>query len=163
MAAGLGAPYAYSVDTRREHILWALRRRKDPVALILDEAQNLRGRIDTIEVLREIGDRGRVGILVTGHDELFQVFQPRKGMQFEQWRSRIEQKKRRVLGLSEAEAREILSGELGSLPEPTVKAFVEPATVEDFQSHKSYVSARRLSNAIKDFRELRGKGTGKVH
>jgi len=133
------------------------------VALILDEAQNLRGRIDTIEVLREIGDRGRVGILVTGHDELFQVFQPRKGMQFEQWRSRIEQKKRRVLGLSEAEAREILSGELGSLPEPTVKAFVEPATVEDFQSHKSYVSARRLSNAIKDFRELRGKGTGKVH
>lgn len=158
MAAGMGAPFSFCVDTLRENLLWTLRRRKEPVALILDEAQNLRGRIDTIEVLREIGDRGRVGILVTGHDELFQVFQPRKGMQFEQWRSRIEQKKRRVLGLSEAEAREILSGELGELPGQTVKAFIEPATVEDLQTRKSYVSARRLSNAIRDFRELRGKG-----
>jgi len=114
-----------------------------------------------LEILREVCDRGRIGLLVAGHDNVEDIFQPRpdgRG-QLEQWRSRIEQLRRCLPGLSEAEARQIIAGELGALPEKTAQTFIDGATVKDERKGTKYLSARRLFNACRDFRDKRnGKG-----
>lgn len=156
IALGLGAYVANDRDGMMRNILHVLRRRRTPVAVIVDEAQHLAKRLDTLEILREVADRGHIGLLVAGHDDVEEIFQPRADCQLEQWRSRIEQHRYALPGLAEKEAREILSGELGALPERTIRTFCEGSLVKDTRKRKDYISARRLFNAIRDFREKRG-------
>jgi DNA transposition AAA+ family ATPase len=70
IAKGLAAPMAYHTDSLRETVLYALRHRKSAVAVVIDEAQLLYDRIDTLETLRRLGDkaRNRMGILVAGNE-----------------------------------------------------------------------------------------------
>jgi type II secretory pathway predicted ATPase ExeA len=157
IAAGLGAPYAQSREDILQSVLFTLRRRRAPVAVVIDEAQHLYRGIDTLETVRDVGDKshGKAGILICGNERVLEIFAPRGGMYFEQWRSRIEQKSLRLLGLSRAEAREIVRAELGQLKPETVEVLVG-APVRDPETKREYFSARRLFNAIRDFREKRG-------
>jgi len=156
IALGLGAYLQNDRDGMVRSILYVLRRRRSPVAVIVDEAQHLAKRLDTLEILRECADRGHIGLLVAGHDNVEDIFQPRADCQLEQWRSRIEQHRYALPGLAEKEAREILAGELGALPERTIHTFCEGSVVKDTRKRNDYISARRLFNAIRDFREKRG-------
>jgi DNA transposition AAA+ family ATPase len=153
IAVGLGAYVRADRHATTRNILYTLRRRTSPVAIIIDEGQHLAKRLDTLETLREVADRGRIGLLVAGHDNVEDIFRPRPDCQLEQWRSRVEQHRYCLPGLSEDEAREILRGELGTLPEKTVKIFTEGSTVDDTRKRTKYISARRLFNAIRDFKE----------
>ncbi len=157
IAAAIGGVYAQYCEGARESVLYALRKRKTPLAIVLDEAQHLYRAVDTLETLREIGDLGRqrVGILVAGNEQLMQIFSPRRNVHFEQWRSRAQQKEVRVLGPSRDEARRMLRGELGELKDETVKLLLDPCSVSDPVSGTKYVSARRLFNSIRDFGEAR--------
>lgn len=159
IAARIGGEYAKYCDGMRESVLYALSRRRTPVALVLDEAQHLYRAVDTLETLREIGDLGRdrIGILVAGNEQVMQIFSPRRSVHFEQWRSRAQQKEVRVLGPSREEARRMLRGELGDLKEETAKLIIDPCTVPDPVSGSKYVSARRLFNSICYFREARDR------
>ena len=120
------------------------RRRRSPLALLIDEAQHLYRVVDTLETVRDLGDkaRGKVGILISGNEAVLRLFEPRRGVYFEQWRSRIEQKTARLTGLTGPECRQIVAAELGSLKHET---------------GQHYYSARRLFHAIRDFREMREK------
>jgi Cdc6-like AAA superfamily ATPase len=155
IAVGLGAYVGKDRHATLRNILYTLRRRKSPVAIIIDEAQHLAKRLDTLEILREVADRGRIGLLIAGHDNVEDIFRPRPDCQLEQWRSRVEQHRYCLPGLSEQEAREILRDDLGALPERTMKTFVEGSTVDDTRKRTRYISARRLFNAIRDFKEKR--------
>lgn len=160
ISAAMGSPYAQSCDGMRQNVIYALRARKGPFAIVLDEAQHLYHAVDTLETLREIGDLGRerVGILVAGNEQVMAIFSPRRNMHFEQWRSRAQQKEVRVLGPSRDEARRMLRGELGELKEETVtKVFLDKCAVDDPVSGSKYISARRLFNSIRDFREARDR------
>ncbi|MGH9350872.1 MAG: AAA family ATPase [Terriglobia bacterium] len=156
---GVGAYLSNSRHQMIRSILRVLRRRKSPLALIIDEAQHLAKRLDTLEVLRELGDRGRIGLLVAGHDNVEDLFRPQRGGYLEQWRSRIEQHRRRLPGLSETEAREILAAECGQLSERTVRFFIDGSNVQDERGKSTYLSARRLFNSIRDFKEQRAKAS----
>jgi DNA transposition AAA+ family ATPase len=163
IARGLGAPAAPQTEALRESILFALGRRHTPAAIIIDEGQHLGSCLSTMEILREIGDRGRVGILIAGHDDVFGIFAPRRGMQFEQWRSRIQQKRVRLLGLSRREARTIISQEEPGLREASVERILRDCTVHDNVSDADYISARVLFNAFEDLRDARrGRENGKA-
>ncbi len=164
IATGLGAYFRQDRSGTMRNILYTLRHRKTPVALVIDEAQHLAKRLDTLEILREVGDRGRIGLLLAGHDNVLDLFEMscNRG-QLEQWRSRVEQRKRRLPGLSEEEATDILRAELGPVPAATLKDAVEGATVTDERAptmpgrqRPCYVSARRLFNSIRDFKQKRG-------
>ena len=155
IALGLGSYLSNNRDSTMQNILHTLRRRKAPVALIVDEAQHLAKRLDTLEILREVADRGRIGLLIAGHDNVEDIFKPRPDFQLEQWRSRVEQHRYSLPGMSEEEAREILRGELGALPERTIKILIEGSTVDDTRKRSKYISARRLFNAVRDLREKR--------
>jgi hypothetical protein len=157
IAAAIGGGYAAYCDGMRSSVLHALRKRKTALAIVLDEAQHLYRAVDTLETLREVGDLGRqrVGILVAGNEQVMQIFSPRRNVHFEQWRSRAQQKEMRVLGPSRDEARRMLRGELGELKEETAKLILDQCAVQDPVSGSEYVSARRLFNSIRDFREAR--------
>jgi hypothetical protein len=170
LAAALGAPYAQSTEAIRQSVLYALRRRRTSVALVMDEADALYRWVETLETLREIGDLARVrpaeagrparaglGILVAGNERVMQIFENRRGVYFEKWRGRIQQEELRVVGPSSAEARAMVAGELGELKETTAADIVEKCTVDDPVTHRHYVNAHRLFNAIRDFREARAK------
>ncbi len=157
IAAGIGGGYAQHCDGMRQNVLFALRKRSTPLAIVLDEAQHLYRAVDTLETLREVGDlgRGRIGILVAGNEQVMQIFSPRRNVHFEQWRSRAQQEEVRVLGPSRDEARRMLRGELGEVKEETAKIMLDRGSVNDPVSASKYVSARRLFNSIRDFREMK--------
>jgi len=164
VAAGLAAPYACQTDSLRQAILYALRQRKTPVALAIDEAQLLYSRVDTLEVLRRLGDaaRQRMGILVAGNEQVINLFEPRRRNYFEQWRSRIDQERARVLGPSISEARAIVASELPEANASQTAAAVEASVVTDPIGKKQYVNARRLFNTIRAFQRVRRNGKAKV-
>jgi type II secretory pathway predicted ATPase ExeA len=151
IARGVAAPYAQQCEALREAILYVLRRRQRPVAVVVDEAQLLYARIDTLETLRRLGDksRGRIGILVAGNEQVLQLFEPRRNVYFEQWRSRVEQEEAHILGPSEAEARKILAAEVQGIKAAAADEIVAGTKVQDPLSKKSYVNARRLFNTIR--------------
>jgi transcriptional regulator with XRE-family HTH domain len=157
IAQGLGAPYAWGVEPLREAIFYTLRRRKDPVAIVIDEAQLLYSRVDTLETLRRLADRamGKVGILVCGNEQVIYLFEKRRNNYFEQWRSRIEQDSARVLGPSVAESRKIGAAEVPDIKPAALEAIIEGATVADPVSKGKYVNARRLFNALRAFQRGR--------
>jgi type II secretory pathway predicted ATPase ExeA len=161
VAAVIGAPYSQYQEGMIQAVQATLRRRRTPAVLMIDEAQKLCRAIDTFEMVRDIGDKaqGKAGILIAGNEGVFDLFKPRPGMYMEQWKSRIERKRVRVLGLSEAEAREIVRAELGTLKPESVQTLLGKPVL-DPETEKTYISARRLFNAIDDYRELRAKGNG---
>lgn len=152
---GVGAYLSNSRHQMVRSILRELKGRRSPLALIIDEAQHLAKRLDTLEVLRELGDRGRIGLLVAGHDNVEDLFRPQRGGYLEQWRSRIEQHRRRLPGLTESEAREIIAAECGALPLKTQGILINDSRVEDLRGKSRYISARRLFNSIRDLNEKR--------
>ncbi len=158
ISQALGVPYSYSVDDIRQNLLHALRQRKSPVAVALNEAQHLFSRVDTLETLREIGDlaRVRMGILVAGNEAVLRLFDPRRNVHFEQWRSRIQQLEECVLGPSRAEGRQMVLGELPGLSPGKVEAVLDSCEVKDPESRKTYVNARRLFNTLRDVRDMKG-------
>jgi len=153
IALGLGAHVGNNRHATLRAILYTLRHRKSPVAIIIDEAQNLAKRLDTLEVLRQVCDRGRIGLLIAGHDNVEDIFQPRGDGQLAQWRSRIEQHRRCLPGLSQSEARKIIQGEVGAVPEKVAETLVAGSMEHDTRKRKGYISARRLFNALRDFKE----------
>jgi DNA transposition AAA+ family ATPase len=165
IAIGLGAYVGQNKASILRSILYTLRRRKNLLALCVDEAQGLAGQLDTLETLRRVADLGRIGLLIAGHDNVEEVLlAPRPDNQLEQWKSRVEQHISYLPGLNEGEARTAIVGELGELPEETVKIFLKGATVEHRRTHQgrferlNYISARRLFNSLRDFTEKRGNG-----
>ncbi len=160
ISQALSVPYAYSVDGIRQNLLQALRRRKSPVAVALDEAQHLFPRVDTLETLREVGDlaRARVGILVAGNEQVLRLFDPRRKVHFEQWRSRIQQLEEHILGPARPEARRMVTGEMPSLSAGKAEALIDSCEVKDPESGKTYVNARRLFNTLRDMRALEESG-----
>ena len=166
IAAGIGAPYQQSTEGIRQSVLFAIRRRRRSLALVIDEADGLYRWVETLETLREIGDLAQpsvgvagVGILVVGNEPVTKLFANRRGISFEKWRSRIEQQELRVLGPSAEEAAGILAEELGELKEKTVQAIVSGCMVSDPVTRKEYVNVRRLFNSIRDFKAKRGGHT----
>jgi hypothetical protein len=147
------------VDAVRQSLLYVLRRRKAGVAVALDEAQHLYSRIDTLETLREIGDLAgnRMGILVAGNEQVLDLFEPRRKVHFEQWRSRIQQLEECVFGPARAEARRMILGELPGTSSSQVEATIDGCEVKDPETHKPYVNARRLFNTLRDMRDM-GEG-----
>jgi type II secretory pathway predicted ATPase ExeA len=160
IARALSVPYAQSVDAVRQNLLYVLRRRKAGVAVALDEAQHLYSRIDTLETLREIGDLAgnRIGILVAGNEQVLDLFEPRRKVHFEQWRSRIQQLEECVLGPARAEARRMILGELPGTGPSQVEAIIDGCEVKDPKTGKTYVNARRLFNTLRDLRDMREGG-----
>src|SRR5208283_1516678 len=164
IAQEVSAPFAQSTEGLRNSILWAVRSRKTPLALILDEADLLYKSVDALEVLRRLGDalpvrpgRPGLGLLVAGNEDILRLFEPRRENFFGRWRDRIEQKEVRVLGPSKAEARDIARTELGEgLPAQVIDEPVERCTVKDPVSGKQYVSTHRLFHALDAFRRKRG-------
>jgi DNA transposition AAA+ family ATPase len=163
IAAAIGAPYAQQLDGMRQQILHTIQRRRASLALVMDEADALYHWVETLETLREIGDRARVrpgqagvGILVAGNERVMQIFDNRRGVYFEKWRARIEQQELRVTGPAADEAEMILRGELGEVKKATSAHVVECCTVQDPVSHKSYVNAHRLFNTIRNMQRSRG-------
>ncbi|HXJ95415.1 MAG TPA: AAA family ATPase [Terriglobia bacterium] len=156
----LGAPYAQSCEAMRQSLLFTIRQRRAPLALMIDEAQHLYRAVDTLETVRDFGDkaRGRVGILMAGNEDVLRLFEPRRGVYFEQWRSRIEQKTVRLTGLTGPECRQIVSAELGALKPETVEELLGKPVI-DPETKRHYFSARRLFHAIRDFREMRDNMT----
>lgn len=156
IAQAIAAPYAQTSEPLRRAILGTLRGRKAPLAVAIDEAQLLYKRIDTLEMLRRLGDAagGRMGILVAGNEQVKKtLFEPRRSTYFEQWRSRIEQIEIQVLGPTRGEARAMLEGELGNLAtEKRVEFVLGRCEVTDPISGRKYSNARRLSHCIRDMR-----------
>ena len=65
--------------------------------------------------------------------------------------------------MSAEEAAGIMRGELGELKPATIETVVEGCMVDDPVSHKKYVNAHRLFNAIRKIREKRGgNGSGRI-
>ena len=128
-------------------ILHALRGRRNRPALIVDEAHHLGGNLPTLELLREIGDRGKVGLVVAGHDNLEEIFQSKKAGPLEQWFSRIDYH-RRLPGLSAEEVKRIARAELGEISEAVADSIVKNSRVEDYREGKPYLSARRLFKVL---------------
>lgn len=156
----LGAPYAQSREAMLQSLLFAVRQRRTPLALMIDEAQHLYRAVDTLETVRDFGDkaRGRVGILLAGNEDVLRLFEPRRGVYFEQWRSRIEQKTVRLTGLTGPECRQIVSAELGALKPETVEDMLGKPVI-DPETKRHYFSARRLFHGIRDYREMLAKIT----
>jgi DNA transposition AAA+ family ATPase len=163
ISAALGAPYAQYTDEVRRRVLYAIQRRRNSIALVLDEADALYRWVPTMETLREIGDLARtrpghagVGILVAGNERVMQIFENRRGVYFEKWRGRIEQKGLRVVGPSVEEAEEILAAEVGELKEKAIRMIVDGCMAADPVSRKGYVNMHRLFSAIRQVKARRG-------
>lgn len=156
IAQAMGAPWAQSAEGLREAILFTARRRMAPTAVIIDEAQLLYRTVDTLEALRRLGDRarGKLGILLAGNEQVMKLFEPRCRNYFEQWRSRVEQRKACVMGPSRDEAIEIAGAELPQSFGRQRDRIVEGSTVPDPYSKKPYVNMRRLFGTIREFRAM---------
>lgn len=159
IGAALAAPYAQYLDGIRQAVLYKLRQRRGTVSIVLDEAQHLYSRIDTLETLRELGDvaGARVGILLAGNERVLDLFEPRRHIHFEQWRSRIEQEQVRVLGPSREEGRRIVPAERPGMSGDQVEAILEGCMVADPVSKRKYVNARRLFNTLRDLADEHGQ------
>ena len=143
---------AYQIIT---NVVFALRRRRMRAVLIVDEAQHLGGEVQLLEMLRELVDRAGIGLIVSGHDRLEQIFDP--------YRSRLEQfvqrfdHRVRLPGLAEKEVREIAVIELGPLNERTLKEILKQSEAQDRQTRTTYYSARYLFKVIAQVRRVRAK------
>lgn len=159
LCAEMGVTARYnSADGFRQSALRAIRRRRIPVAIVIDEADLLYSRIDTLQTIRRFVDlaRGKAGLLVAGNEQIEQLFEPRRRSYMEQWRSRIEQERVRVLGPTRAEARQIVQAEAPQLDDSKIEQLLDGCTVKDAAvTRRSYVNARRLFSTL-----ARGRSAG---
>jgi DNA transposition AAA+ family ATPase len=140
------------------NLIFSVRRRRPAPTLIVDEAQHLRGDRRMLEILRELADRARIGLIIAGHDNLEAIFDPQTSP-LEQWVSRIDYRLR-LPGLDEKEVREIANAELGPLSDPVMTIILKESRADDRQTGQKYFSARYLFKIIKQVRERRRKGNG---
>jgi len=150
VALEVGAFSRGSRDTLMANILLKLQARRKPAALLVDEAHLLKGQYVTIETLRELADRARLGMVIAGHNDLEEIFREGLAM-MEQWVSRID-RRHRLPGLSESEARAIATEELGQMPKAALDALVSFCGVKDVRTRKSYCSMRRLVKRVAQIR-----------
>ena len=157
IARAVAAPYAQSSDGLRQSIIYTVRARRSPLVLALDEMDLLERDIDTLETVRRLGDllHGKLGLIVAGNEQIVNLFHPRRGRYFEQWRSRIEQREVRVLGPTRNEARGMLIAELGGGTPAQLDGTLNDCTVTDPLTRKSYVNIRRFFSVISEVRERR--------
>jgi type II secretory pathway predicted ATPase ExeA len=155
IAQGLGAGYAQSAEGIRQGIFAAVRRRKTHVAIAIDEAQLLYHSLDTLETLRRLADQlpttaGRtgVGILVAGNERILRLFEVRHSNYFEQWRSRIGQKQVKAVRPVREQAREMIVGELGRIPESAIARALDDSTAADPIHGREYINLRTLFQII---------------
>lgn len=162
LAAELGLRILYnSGDGFRRGLLRSLRRRQTPLAIVIDEADLLYDRIDTLQAIRRFVDlaHGHAGLLVAGNEQIEKLFEPRRKSYMEQWRSRIEQERVRVLGPTRAEAKEMVQAEAPQLSDAKVERLLDGCTVNDAAvTRRDYVNARRLFNTL-----ARGKNAGRTN
>lgn len=159
ISMAISAPYAQSSEGNRQNIIATVRRRKTSVVLALDEMDLMEKDIDTLETVRRLGDllHGKLGLIVAGNDQILNLFKPRLGRYFEQWRSRIEHRELRVLGPTRDEARQMVMAELCEAKDTQVSTMLDECTVTDPQSRKQYISARRMFHRIESILEMRAK------
>jgi len=159
LSMAIGAPYAQASDAIRQNIICAVKARRTPLVLLLDEMDLLEKDIDTLETVRRLGDllRGKLGLIVAGNEQIIYLFKERQGRYFEQWRSRIEQRELHVMGPTREEARGMVMAELGEAKEAQVNGLLDDCTVKAPLSGKKYISARRMFFAIENIRDLREK------
>jgi len=147
---------AYQVATNLIH---TLRRRTARPALIVDEAQHLGhnrrgGDLERLEVLRELIDCARIGMIIAGHDDLETIFDPQRSP-LEQWVSRIDYRLR-LPGLSQAEVRQIAGQELGKVSERVLAEILKQSEADDRRLRTKYYSARYLFKVLAQVRANRG-------
>jgi len=143
---------AYQIIT---NVVFALRRRRQPAVLIVDEAQHLGENLQLLEMLRELVDRAGIGLIVAGHDRLEQIFDPDRSP-LEQFVQRFDHRLR-LPGLAEKEVREIAAAELGPLKECTLKEILKQSVARDRQARTDYYSARYLFKVIAQVGRARAK------
>lgn len=152
LAAEMGVNVLYnSTDLLRRAILRALRRRSSPLAIVIDEADLLYDRVDTLQAVRRFVDLagGRAGLLVAGNEQIEKLFEPRRKSYMEQWRSRIEQERVRVLGPDREEARRMVQMEAPRLASERIEKLLDGCTVTDAAvTRQKYINARRLFNTL---------------
>lgn len=152
LASELGLNLLYnSAEGFRRGILRALRRRRSPLAIVIDEADLLYDRVDTLQAIRRFVDlaAGHAGLLVAGNEQIEKLFEPRRKSYMEQWRSRVEQERLRVLGPSRAEAKAMVASEAPQLSEAKIERLLDGCTVNDAAvTRRDYVNARRLFNTL---------------
>ncbi|HWR35996.1 MAG TPA: ATP-binding protein [Clostridia bacterium] len=131
-------------------ISFSLRKRR--AVLVLDEAQRLTNAC--LEALRDLLDEPPyIGLVFAGSHEVQQRF---NDLRLEQLRSRL-QKTIVLSGITEPDARSMISGELGAIPEKAVQALIAGSYVEDYRQLGSdrrpvkYISTRILMNSIRRF------------
>jgi len=115
--------------------------------LVVDEAQHLG--VAGMEVLRELLDTPPYfGVVLGGSHDLSVRL---RDWRMEQWRSRL-RRTHLLMGLTESEAAEILTGELGPMHPQDIADTIADATVEAVRDRKTfkYISARNLFFAIED-------------
>lgn len=132
------------------NVISTLRRMRQRAVLIVDEAQHLGGEFKLLEMLRELVDRARIGLIVAGHDKLEQIFDPDRSP-LEQFVQRFDHRLR-LPGLEEKEVRDIAAAELGPLSERRLKLILKESEARDRQARKDYYSARYLFKVIKQVR-----------
>ncbi len=159
IARAIAAPYAQFTARLREAILWTLRRRRSPIVVVIDEGQLLYSMIDTLECLRRLADlsRGRMGVIVAGNEQVLKLFSARRNTSMGQWRSRVEQRRVRVFGPTQAEGRKIARAEIPGLTDSQIDRLIEGSMdddpLPDDRGRKlRYVNLRRLFNAMRDYR-----------
>lgn len=152
LASELGISVLFnSTDGFRRALLRAIRRRRGPLAIVIDEADLLYDRIDTLQAVRRFVDlaHGKAGLLVAGNEQIEKLFEPRRRSYMEQWRSRIEQERLRVLGPARAEAKLMVKAEAPHLGEDRIERLLDGCTVFDAAvTKRHYVNARRLFGTL---------------
>jgi hypothetical protein len=163
IAQGARSGYAQSKEGIRQLFFLAVRRRRSNLVVAIDEADLLYGRVDTIETLRGLGDelpasrtRAGIGLLVAGNERVLDLFEPRKGIYFGGWRSRIGQKRVQVVHPTHDLAKEMLHGELGAIPEAAAAKAIEKAMSKDPVDGKEYIDLRFLKQQI-EFLKKKGR------
>ncbi|MBZ5597462.1 MAG: ATP-binding protein [Acidobacteriia bacterium] len=120
------------------------------VLIVFDEAQHMDNHC--LEVVRELLDSPpHAGLLFAGSHNLKTIFQQ---FDLEQWRSRIHAS-RSLPGISDEEARTIVTGEIGSgFPAKKIAGLIEAARVEDPRQGRNYtyISARKLFWSLRDLK-----------
>lgn len=125
---------------------------------IFDEAQHLD--IQCLETVRELLDQSpHFGLLFAGSHNFGEMFK-KKALQLEQWNSRFHAGKQ-LPGIAKDEAAVIIRGELGGKANAAViDALVKKSQAAHLRSGngETYVSARRLFEALADLKKPVAKG-----
>jgi hypothetical protein len=172
IAQGARSGYAQSKEGIRQLLFQAVRRRKANLVLVIDEADLLYPREDTIETLRGLGDelpcsgglrpsngahraplqQAGLGILVAGNERVLKLFDPRRGIYFGGWRSRIGQKRVQAVHPTRELAEAMLEGELGAMPQAAMDKAIEKSMSTDPVDGAKYIDLRFLKQQVEFLR-----------